>query len=215
MGAEMSARQEPRVGRCRRSGQLAGLGLLLALGCFTQKRPGDSAPSTAPVAPTPAAATPPAPPAPLEEESEAPADARDAAPRRDAEPRPTAAPPASSSALAPEKTAVAKKPAAKARGARPKAEPERGDADRDEVVGGIVAEPPSARLRHRLDRAYGAGTPDCPSARERKKAVCDLAAQICQLIDRDPNVASVAEHCADAKERCAEAERRTEERCPE
>ena len=70
-------------------------------------------------------------------------------------------------------------------------------------------------LRERLGRAYRAGSPDCPSARDRKKAVCDLASQICQLTDRDPNVASVAEYCSEAKERCTEAERRTQERCPD
>jgi hypothetical protein len=72
-----------------------------------------------------------------------------------------------------------------------------------------------AALRAQLERAERAATPDCPSARERKKAVCDLAGQICGLTERDPNVASVAEYCADAKQRCNDAERRTAERCPD
>lgn len=70
-------------------------------------------------------------------------------------------------------------------------------------------------LRRRLDRVYGASTPDCPSARERKKAVCDLATQICSLTERDPNVASVAEYCEDARRRCLDARQRTSRRCPD
>jgi hypothetical protein len=96
----------------------------------------------------------------------------------------------------------------------PKSEAEDDRGERE--IGGAANEEANPHaLRQRLDRAYRAGSPDCPSARDRKKAVCDLASQICQLIDRDPNVASVAEYCADAKDRCAEAERRTRERCPE
>ncbi len=77
------------------------------------------------------------------------------------------------------------------------------------------AEPqPADDLRQRLDRAYRASSPDCPTARDRKRAVCDLATQICELTDRDPNVASVAEYCEEAKRRCTDAERRTGERCP-
>ncbi len=140
----------------------------------------------------------------------APADDRDAAERSgsgNAAPRP-----ASSAPLAPQKPAAKK--------ARSSARPE-GAADEDRAIGGSLRAEPEpdteapARLRQRLDRAYRANTPDCPSARERKKAVCDLASQICQLIDRDPNVASVAEYCAEAKERCTAAERRTAERCAE
>jgi hypothetical protein len=68
-------------------------------------------------------------------------------------------------------------------------------------------------LRQRLDDAVKLSTPDCPSARERKQAICDLANQICQLVDRDPDVASVESYCDDAKQRCSEAERRTAQRC--
>jgi hypothetical protein len=88
-----------------------------------------------------------------------------------------------------------------------------GDADRQRSDGAEGER--ASELRERLNRAYRASSPDCPSARDREKAVCDLADQLCQLIDRDPSVASVAEYCADAKERCAEAARRTSQRCPE
>jgi hypothetical protein len=73
--------------------------------------------------------------------------------------------------------------------------------------------PGAQALVQRLDDAVGLGTPDCPSARNRKTAICDLARQICELVDRDPNVASVAQYCDDAKQRCSEAGQRTIERC--
>jgi hypothetical protein len=56
-------------------------------------------------------------------------------------------------------------------------------------------------------------TPDCPSARERKQAICDLAQQICQMVDRDPDIASVESYCDDARQRCSDAEKRTAQRC--
>jgi hypothetical protein len=68
-------------------------------------------------------------------------------------------------------------------------------------------------LRQRLDDVVKQSTPNCPSARERKQAICDLASQICQLVDQDPDVASVESYCDDAKQRCSEAERRTSQRC--
>lgn len=68
-------------------------------------------------------------------------------------------------------------------------------------------------LRQRLDDAVKASTPDCPSARERKQAICDLAHQICQMVDRDPDIASVESYCDDAKQRCSDAEKRTAQRC--
>lgn len=104
------------------------------------------------------------------------------------------------------------KPAAKARSSAGPA----GAAESERAIGGNADDAARApALRQRLERAYRAGSPDCPSARDRKRAVCDLASQICQLTDRDPNVASVAEYCSEAKERCSEAERRTQERCPD
>jgi hypothetical protein len=193
----------------RRRVCLAALGLVCGLGCYTQKPSGESAPSTpsAPAAapePSPAlqAAPPPAPAESLDEKkNEEPASSQGLVPSPAAEPARRAAP-------------APAKPASKARASS--ASPE-GAAESERAIGGGADD--AARdapvLRQRLDRAYRAGSPDCPSARERKKAVCDLATQICQLTDRDPNVASVAEYCSEAKNRCSQAERRTQERCPD
>jgi hypothetical protein len=204
MGAEQSPSRARRAGRCLVPLAVAGA-CLLALACFARKPSSDGAPSAAPEAPPPAAEVQTAPPAPaaepLEEKRETPTLGEDGRERS----RGTGA-----AAPAPAPLVPQKQPATKARrSAQPEA-----DMEHDDRAPG-ASESSSDRLRQRLDRAYRAGAPDCPAARDRKKAVCDLAAQICQLIDRDPNVAAVAEYCADAKERCAEAQRRTEERCPE
>lgn len=122
-----------------------------------------------------------------------------AAPER---PAPTSAPKASSVAR-PERKAGAR--------GRAQAPAEAPGAADDELQKGRIEQP--EQLMERLDRAVRSGAADCPSAETRKKAVCDLAAQICELVDRDPNVASVVQYCADAKERCSEASRRTRERC--
>ena len=186
---------------------LALAALALALGCFTQKPSSESAPG-APAAPAAAPepeAPPPAPSESLEEQKkEEPASSKGLAPQNRA-----SAPPRPSTSATP----APAKPAAKARSS---AAPE-GAADSERAIGGNAddAERDAPALRQRLDRAYRAGSPDCPSARERKKAVCDLATQICQLTDRDPNVASVAEYCSEAKQRCSQAEQRTQERCPD
>ena len=116
---------------------------------------------------------------------------------------PTSAPKASSGALR-EQKGGARRRAAPAPAETP------GAAD-DELTKSRLEQP--EQLMERLDRAMRSGAADCPSAETRKKAVCDLAGQICQLVDRDPNVASVIQYCADAKERCSEASRRTRERC--
>jgi hypothetical protein len=68
-------------------------------------------------------------------------------------------------------------------------------------------------LSQRLSDAVTLASPDCPSARQRKQTICDLAAQICGLSERDPNVASVAEYCEIAQRRCNEAGQRTRQRC--
>jgi hypothetical protein len=198
-----------RAERRRRVG--LGLAVLaLALGCFTQKPSGESAPAAPATTPAPAepADVAPAPPVPaseslVEQRKDEPASGKGAAPQS-----PPAAPAGTSTAR---KRAPAK-PAAKAPSASPEAAEES-----ERAIGGNAddAERDAPALRQRLDRAYRAGSPDCPSARERKKAVCDLATQICQLTDRDPNVASVAEYCSEAKQRCSQAERRTQERCPD
>jgi hypothetical protein len=185
--------------------------LLLALGCFAQKPSSENAPSRAPAPAHPPPESPSLPPPTLEEQRETPSLPR-AAPESNAESG------AGSGALAPAppppalgsdpKPAKRRAPAASA--APGEADRQRSERTLDDADGQRALE-----LRERLNRSFRAGTPDCPSARDRKKAVCDLADQICQLIDRDPNVASVAEYCADAKERCAEAARRTSQRCPE
>jgi hypothetical protein len=196
---------EPR----RRAG-LGLAGLALALGCFTQKPSGESAPAAPATTPEPAQPAEVAPAAPLpasesllEPKTDEPASGEGAEPQR-----PAAAPSGTSTS----RRRAPAKPAAKARSASPEAAEES-----ERAIGGNAddSERDAPALRQRLDRAYRAGSPDCPSARERKKAVCDLATQICQLTDRDPNVASVAEYCSEAKQRCSQAERRTQERCPD
>jgi hypothetical protein len=208
MGAEQRSLEAGRMGGGLASACAVAALCLLALGCFTQKPSSESAPSAAPEAPPPGADVETAPPAPAakpaEENRERPSLGGDAPARGSGA---GAAAPAPAPATAP---LVPEKPAAKA---RRQAQPEADQEGDDRAAGAEEAQ--GDRLRQRLDRAYRAGSPNCPAARDRKKAVCDLAAQICQLIDRDPNVASVAEYCADAKERCAEAQRRTEERCPD
>lgn len=214
MDTESTPQTRPRRARAKHRRRVRGglAALALALGCFTQKPSSESAPG-APAAPATAPEPEPPPPAaPLapaeslvEQKQEEPASGKGALPQ----PTPAAAPARSST---PKRSAPAK-PAAKARSS---AGPE-GAADSERAVGGNAddAERDAPALRQRLDRAYRAGSPDCPSARERKKAVCDLATQICQLTDRDPNVASVAEYCSEAKQRCSQAEQRTQERCPD
>lgn len=199
---------EPELGACARAQRGRGALLALAafglmLGCFTQKPSSESAPSAPAAAPEPAPPPPVPPPAPAESLIEPKKEAPASAPG-DVVPRPTTA--------APSRSAPAAKPAK----ARSSAVPE-GAAESERAIGGNAddAERDAPALRQRLDRAYRAGSPDCPSARERKKAVCDLATQICQLTDRDPNVASVAEYCSEAKQRCSQAEQRTLERCPD
>lgn len=201
-----------RRGRAWRRRAYTVLWLLLGVSCFAQRPSGESAPSSAPGAPAP---TPPPPtelappPAPAEsperKRQQLPGSSKDSAESSTG----AARPPAATAPLAPQKSAA---PRARS---LPKSEAVEDDRSEREI-GGTTNEAPNPReLRQRLDRAYRAGSPDCPSARDRKKAVCDLASQICQLIDRDPNVASVAEYCAAAQDRCAEAERRTRERCPD
>jgi hypothetical protein len=118
--------------------------------------------------------------------------------------------------LAPPAPATSAKPAGQARRAAPsKAAPraQRNDTgdSLDWSVSGAAPRPPL--LRQRLAELLKQSTPDCPSARDRKQAICDLASQICQLVDRDPDVASVESYCEDAKQRCSDAQRRTAQRC--
>lgn len=183
---------------------IAIISSLGALGCQSCMS-GEPAREEAPHTPAP---PPPEPtPAPAETlEGEADQEMRREEPvkeeRRMGAPRsaaPTSAPRASSGALPEQKG-----------GARGRAAETPGAAD-DALKKGRLTQP--EQLMERLERAVSSGAADCPSAETRKKAVCDLAGQICQLVDRDPNVASVVQYCADARERCSEATRRTRQRC--
>lgn len=68
-------------------------------------------------------------------------------------------------------------------------------------------------LKQRLTVEQSKSKSNCDSATERSQAICDLAKQICQLIERDPNVASLASHCSQARERCRQAKLTTSSRC--
>ena len=208
MGAEARRRRSghPRRGPLLGILALSAAAALTSAGCHAPKGTNESAPSTAPAASEPAPPPPAAPEAPAEMKEE-----QDFREREDRQPEPVGAP-AQRRAAPPEK--VAPKPANKRKAVDAYAQPPATEGSAA-LGAGAGAAPTAAELRSRLDQAYGAASPDCPSARDRKKAVCDLASQICQLTDRDPNVASVAEYCDQAKRRCSEAERRTGERCPE
>jgi hypothetical protein len=201
----MTSDRRPALGGGRTN--LASWGGLLLVtagltgGCLSPPPSRESPPSAAPPAQAPSETPLPpqeqAPPAaaPAATEGKASTGEAETQPETGEERRDRAAPP----------------PRAASKRARSTAEPSPNDA-----LAGAGAEPQKpAALRAQLERAERAATPDCPSARERKKAVCDLAGQICRLTDRDPNVASVAEYCADAKQRCNDAERRTAQSCPD
>jgi hypothetical protein len=206
----MASDHTPASGR-RATGLVFCAGLLLAIpsmigGCLSPPPSRESAPS--PVPPPPAAAPAQATP------HEAPASAPGAPATATEGKASTGAAPGEMRPPGTDETRR-DRPAAAARAASKRA---RGVAEQsaDDGLGGASPEPQKpAELRAQLERAERAATPDCPSARERKKAVCDLAGQICRLTDRDPNVASVAEYCADAKQRCTDAERRTAQSCPD
>ena len=117
---------------------------------------------------------------------------------------------AAPSEFAPAPPPASTKPAAKRR-APAKPEAPSGEQGMDWAVPDPTERAQS--LHQRLDDAVRLSTPDCPSARERKQSICDLAQQICQMVDRDPDVASVESYCNDAKQRCSEAEKRTAQRC--
>lgn len=176
--------------------------------CFTKEPSREETPTPASSSAPPSPA-PPAPSAESEKKEMAPeqsngGSARDLGDPGNRAPSPVAAPSAPPRAQAPAK--------ARARSA-PKAAAEGAPSDADDALENERAPSAPRELMQRLSDAYRGGSPDCPSAQSRKKAVCDLATQICQLMDRDPNVASVAEYCEDAKQRCSEAQRRTAERC--
>ena len=192
------------------SSKLAPLGVLLvavsvAGGCLSPPPSRESAPAPAPPPPAPTAPAEAAPlPAPAREAPGAASTTEGKASAGEAEMQQPSAD---------EGRRDRSPPAPRAASKRARSDAERSASD---ALGGTGAEPQKpAELRAQLERAERAATPDCPSARQRKKAVCDLAGQICRLTDRDPNVASVAEYCADAKQRCSDAERRTAQSCPD
>ena len=96
---------------------------------------------------------------------------------------------------------------------RKRSAPARAKSTRPGTSGGGLGAPEA--LMQRLDREVSLSTPDCPSARDRKKAICDLASQICRLVERDPNAVSAERYCDEAKQRCSDAEERTSLRCSE
>lgn len=175
--------------------------------CFTKEPAREAAPPATP--PPPAAAPEPPPPAPAEApaaeaESAEPSRATGgAAEQKKSGPGVQSAPRSAPSRAAP-------RPRSEAQGL------ERDDsaADEKEEAAPSKAKVGSAELlMQRLGTAVNLATPDCPSARDRKRAICDLAAQICRLVDNDPNVASVVEYCSDARKRCSDAGQRIAERC--
>ena len=70
-----------------------------------------------------------------------------------------------------------------------------------------------AQLLDRLRQQSAIRAADCASARERRDSICSLADRICQLVERDPNVASIADYCSEARRRCKDAGQRTAEQC--
>jgi len=180
--------------------------LLLPAGCLSPPPSRESAPTPVPppAAPAPAEAPPPEAPAAAAPSTTPANEGKASAGEAESETRRPGADDARRDRTAPARPAASKRAPSAAE-----------EASADHLGGANASVRKPGALRAQLDRAERAATPDCPSARERKKAVCDLAGQICGLTDRDPNVASVAEYCADAKQRCSAAERRTAEHCPD
>jgi hypothetical protein len=182
------------------------LGAAACQACFAKEPAREAAP---PAPPPPAAAPDPAPAAPV-----APAEAPATEAVESAEPSR-----ASGGAPEQKKTApkVGRSRSAPVSGLRERREAseERDDsaADAEEAAPRKSKGSSAELLMQRLGTAENLGTPDCPSARDRKRAICDLAAQICRLVDNDPNVASVVEYCSDARKRCSDAEHRIAQRC--
>jgi hypothetical protein len=193
-----------------RPGAAVALALLLGLalpGCgkeAAREAPPQTGRPSEPAPPPPAEPTPPAEPGVSPEmldKDRAADEAPAAAPS--APPRPASKPAAPSGRGAPR--AASPPPSKAARETAP-------EGDLDFGVGGEAPLTPQL-LYQRLDGLVKQSTPDCPSARDRKQAICDLAGQICQMVEHDPDVASVESYCDDAKHRCSEAERRTAQRC--
>jgi hypothetical protein len=109
-----------------------------------------------------------------------------------------------SSRVAPKKSARPPAPT-RSEGAAPRAESKRA----------VDANDASAHAHALMQELRSTSQPaaDCPAAREQRETICALAKRICRLVERDPNVASIADYCSEARRRCGDAERRTAERC--
>ncbi len=187
--------------------------LALCAGCFSKESPPEVPPSAHEPAPPPPASTPPPPssapprgydgafdfgggPAPEERAPTTPSPLPEQAKPRGAKTPKTAARP-SNPAPARSEGSAAPKPTSEA-----KRELESGD------------ESERARaLMEQLRSTRSAPAADCPAAREQRDTICALAERICRLLERDPNVASIADYCSEARRRCVDAGRRTAERC--
>jgi hypothetical protein len=184
--------------------------LALCAGCFTKEAPREVSPAprepSAPAPPSaaPATAPPPSPPPPP---SASDGDFDFALPP--AEPAPST--PAARPEEAKPKSDLRPRRAAPARpegSAAPKAATE---SKRELESGDDVARANALIAQLRSTRSVPAA--DCPGARAQRDTICALAARICRLVERDPNVASIADYCAEARQRCVDAGRRTAERC--
>lgn len=187
-------------------------GALLCLALSSNACLNERAPEAAPAAPPPRArdAAPPTPPStPQPPYATPPAG-------EEAEPAPAASPEPATGGPKRKATAPSAAPAPAKPSPRRDNVPERRRAvaaeDAEEDAKGSDTASPEA-LFEELGRIAELSAPDCPSARERNQSICELAARICRLVDRDPNVASVGDYCSEARRRCADAQRRTAERC--
>jgi hypothetical protein len=190
---------------------LLGLGTLLAQACLTPERAREAAPSSTPEA-SPSKPEPPASPAVDGAREEA------TSPEQRALPPPAAPAEAARDNADTHPARKGGRPSHRARAAPP-AKPKKATEAELEIGGSAGAAPGngtlelSQELSQRLSNAVSLASPDCASARQRKRTICDLAEQICGLSERDPNVASVAEYCEIAQRRCNEAGQRTRQRC--
>jgi translation initiation factor IF-2 len=188
----------------------AVLAALVCQACFSKEPAREAAPTATP---PPAAAPEPPPPAPAEAPA---AEAESVEPSRatgGAAEQKKAGPGVSTPQSAPARAAPRQRSEAPQGLERDDSAADE-EADEKEAAAPSKAKVGSAELlMQRLGTAVNLATPDCPSARDRKRAICDLAAQICRLVDNDPNVASVVEYCSDARKRCSDAGQRIAERC--
>jgi hypothetical protein len=179
-----------------RPGLAALCALALCAGCFTKEAPREVSPAApVPSAPPPSAApatAPPPSPAPPPGASDGEFDIV----------MPLAEPAPTTPSARPEEQKPARNTRRRSAPARPEgsAAPKAGAESKRELMEQL-------RSTRRVPAA------DCPAAREQRDTICALAARICRLVERDPNVASITDYCAEARQRCVDAGRRTAERC--